>query len=306
VTLFERIIVMIKRFASGRPILFSVIVFIVNAVVAVLSVALFTSLFGLDMTSLEDTALDFSGLSVQILSKAVLSAVIILILVTLGMKSEIIPARKGIGIGLLLGWFVIGLAIVQFAFTFDFKNVGSVETNKFLLLLPLVVGTLLIGVSEEFLCRGIFYNVIFNKYRNVHVAVFVSSAIFGAGHLLNLIVGASLDETLLQVLYAFAFGVLVAAIYARCKNIWAVVLLHALFDFFGYAPEVLTPAYASKMALTDTNTMIIVVVASVVAICLGLFLIRKSWRAGAAVSADNAAQLVEDDELSASQTSPTT
>jgi len=305
-TLFERIIVMIKRFADGRPILFSFIVFIVYAVVTVLTAALFTSLFGLDMTNLENTPLDFSSLSALTLSKVVLSAVIILILVTLGMKSEIIPVRKGIGRGLLLGWFIVGLGIAQFVYTFDFGNAGSVGADKLLLLLPLAVHTLFIGVSEEFLCRGIFYNVIFNKYKNYHVAVFVSSAIFGVGHFTNLIGGASLDETLSQVLYAFAFGVLICAIYVRCKNIWVVVLLHAFFDFVAFAPDILTHAYASKIDWSGTNALIMIVVASVVAICLGLFLIRKSWRAGAAVPANTAAQVVEADELSASQTSPTT
>jgi len=280
---------MIKKFADKRPILFSVIVFVVNAIVSVLAVVLFTSLFGLDIANSMNSELDFDVLTALTLSKVVLSAVLILILVALKMKSEIIPFRKGIGRGLLLGWFFVLFGILQFVLRFDFINAGSVEPGKFLLLLPLTVYTLFIGVSEEFLCRGIFCNVIFNKYRNVHAAVLISSAIFGIMHLSNLLGGAPLDETLLQIFYAFAFGVLFAAVYVRCKNIWAVVLLHAFFDFCSSAPEILTPVVASEINLTDTNSLIIIAVVSVVAVCIGLFLIRKSKMADISLAQENQA-----------------
>ena len=280
---------MIKKIADKRPILFSVIVFIVNAIVAVLTMVLFTSLFGLDIANLENTEFDFNTLTALTLSKVVLSAVLIIILVALKMKSEIKPFRKGIGKGLLLGWFFILFGILQFTYLYDFSNAGSVEPSKLLLLLPLAVYTLFIGVSEEFLCRGIFYNVIFNKYRNVHAAVLISSAVFGIMHLSNLLGGAPLDETLLQVFYAFAFGVLFAAVYVRCKNIWAVVLLHAFFDFCSSAPEILTPVVALEINSTDTNSLIVIAVVSVAAVCIGLFLIRKSKMADISLTQENQA-----------------
>jgi len=300
----------IRKFADKRPILFSVTVVIVTAIVLLLATALFSSAFGIDMGNLENTELDLPAMSALSLSKVVFSAVVILILITLGMKSEIIPSRKGIGRGLLLGWFLILLAIFLFLVQTDFGRAASFDSSKSLLLIPLAVYTLLIGVSEEFLCRGILYNVIFNKYGNVHAAVLISSVIFGIVHLTNLIGGASVGETLLQVLYASAFGVLIAAVYARCKNIWAVVLLHALFDFCGYAAVILAPAAAAEMdlVLADTIGVVMTVVVSVVSVCIGLFLIRKSWRAGSAVGsvpADDATQLVEADELPASESLPT-
>jgi len=62
-TLFERTIVMTKKFADKSPILFSVIVFIVFVIVSVSTVVLFTSLFGLDMEN-PGEALDLTDQSI--------------------------------------------------------------------------------------------------------------------------------------------------------------------------------------------------------------------------------------------------
>ena len=81
---------------------------------------------------------------------------------------------------------------------------------------------------------------------------------------------------LFQAIYAFGFGFLFAAVYARCKNIWAVVILHAIVNFGAFASVTLIyptgDAYDAWLRLI----MIYCVVISIPAVISGLFLLRKN------------------------------
>lgn len=262
---------MIKKFADKTPILFSFVTTIVILIVLAAAQFGFAALFGVDMTnSIYDNIQDINFLTASILAKIIFSALVMRILVALKMSSVNNPFQKGFFKGLGLGWFIMLGIILNFALNFDFSKAGPIEKSKWLLLIPMFIEALLAGVSEELLCRGILYNVINNKYKNVHAAVLLSSAVFGAGHFVGL-VSASFTETVLSVLFAFGGGVLAAAIYARCKTVWAGVLLHGLNNFAVYAA--VTLAFAENVD-KKTNLMI-TVVQSVVSICIGLFLIRK-------------------------------
>jgi CAAX amino terminal protease family. len=263
---------MIKKFADKTPIIFSFAVTIFVLVVYSIAQFGFAALFGVDMTApAQDNIQNINFFTASILAKVVFSGLVMLILVMLKLSSVNNPFKKGFLKGLGLGWFVILGIILNFTFFFDFSsNISAIEQSKWLLLIPIFLETLLAGVSEELMCRGILYNVTNNKYKNVHAAAFLSSAVFGVVHFVNL-VNASFAETALQVLFAFGFGVLLAAVYARCTTVWPGVLLHGLYNFAGYAAANL--AFAETI---DEKTLVIInVVQAVASICIALFLIRK-------------------------------
>ena len=263
---------MIRKFADKTPIIFSFAVTIF--VLAVFSIAQFgfAALFGVDMTTpIQDSIRNIYFFTASILAKIVFSVLVMLILFMLKMSYVNNPLGKGFFKGLCLGWFIYIGILLNFIFHFDFSTkIGSIEQGQWLLLIPIFFETLLAGVSEELMCRGILYNVINNKYKNVHVAVLLSSAVFGVVHFVNLI-NSSFAETAMQVLFASSFGVLLAAIYARCKTVWPGVLLHGLYNFAAYAAGNL--AFAENV---DINIYIVITAVQIVAsICIGLFLIRK-------------------------------
>ena len=258
---------MIKKFADKTPIVFSLVTTIF--VLAVVSIAQFSfaALFGVDMTNPVHNANFFTS---SIITKIIFSAVVMLILVALKMSYVNNPLKGRFFKGLGLGWLCYIGMILTFVLFFDFSSAGSIEQSKWLLLIPIFIETLLAGVSEELMCRGILYNVINNKYKNVHVAVLLSSAVFGIVHFVNL-VNQSFADTVLQVLFAFCGGVFFAAIYARCKTVWPGVLLHGLENFAHYAGNTLTP-----FKIVNENWLaIFMIVYAVALICFGLFLIRK-------------------------------
>lgn len=93
-----------------------------------------------------------------------------------------------------------------------------------------------VGVFEEFLCRGWLLNEFierFGKNKNgIIYSIFISSLIFGFMHITNIITaGQSVTFTLVQIIMAVFMGLGLGSIYLKTKNIWTVVILHALYDF---------------------------------------------------------------------------
>ena len=260
---------MIKKIAEKHTIEFSFIVTLAVMVVFVACMFLFADIFNVDLVNIEN---NFNFYAVSILGKIVFCVLVILVLIVLRMQSVMGLTSKGLFKGFKLGWFFILLGIILFVADFNFSEISSIEQGKWLLLLPLAVETLLTGISEEFLCRGFLYSVMHNRYNNAKEAVFISSAIFGVIHLINLIHQPVFD-TFLQVAYAFAFGVLLTAIYIRCENIWAAVLIHAFFNFCSAAGSVLTPS-ENIVGDSDIFSTIPIFIILLFAVCLGMFLLR--------------------------------
>ena len=94
-----------------------------------------------------------------------------------------------------------------------------------------------IALLEEFVFRAgllilILEKLRFKKFKFLW-STLISSLIFSLIHLTNLIEGADLMNTLLQCLYTFLIGAMLAVTLLKLKNIWVCVLIHAIFDFGG-------------------------------------------------------------------------
>lgn len=137
-----------------------------------------------------------------------------------------------------LGVFWIG--VVQ-AYT-------GMETEVVQTLLPIVRGvvlaTLLVGVFEEFLFRGIVFRGANNALGPV-AAFFLSSLIFGSMHYVNVVSGQSFSNTTTQVLHAAGAGLMYCGLMLYLNSIWPSVILHGTWDatvfLFGSFSESATP-----------------------------------------------------------------
>lgn len=86
------------------------------------------------------------------------------------------------------------------------------------------------GVAEELIFRGLLFRAMSRK--NVRSAIILTSVLFGAGHIVNLIngSGATLLENLCQVAYAIAIGFLLVAALIRSKSLIPCMITHAAFN----------------------------------------------------------------------------
>jgi len=91
-----------------------------------------------------------------------------------------------------------------------------------------VVSMVFVGFLEEVIFRGFLFNAM--KKDGLKTAVIVSSLTFGAGHMVNLLLGAPLFETLLQLVYASAIGFCYTAIFIKGGSLLPCILSHALVN----------------------------------------------------------------------------
>lgn len=91
-----------------------------------------------------------------------------------------------------------------------------------------VLSMCLVGFLEELIFRGMLFTGMAKN--GIKSAIIVSSLTFGVGHIVNLLMGAPVFETLLQLIYASAAGFCYTAIFYYGKSIIPCVLSHALIN----------------------------------------------------------------------------
>lgn len=97
------------------------------------------------------------------------------------------------------------------------------------LLLMLVMQIFVVGLIEEIMFRGIMLKALESK--GTTVAVLVSSVLFGITHALQLIGGQSLEDTILQIVYAFVLGAVLALLVLHKHTLMATIVFHGVHNF---------------------------------------------------------------------------
>lgn len=102
-----------------------------------------------------------------------------------------------------------------------------------------VVSMLCVGFLEEVIFRGFLFRAICRT--NVTQAVIISSVTFGLGHIINLLNGRNIPETLLQICYATAIGFLFTILFYRGKTLWPCIITHSVINSLSaFGEETLT------------------------------------------------------------------
>lgn len=139
---------------------------------------------------------------------------------------------------------------------------GTVWTERTDLIWLYAADCFLIGAFEELAFRGLFLPVLLEKRRDskkqILWTVIGSSAVFGLVHLVNLLEGAGIGATVLQVGYSFLIGGMCAIVLMKTGNLLYCILLHAVYDFGGRWMTV------GGGALWDTPTVILTVALAVI------------------------------------------
>lgn len=104
---------------------------------------------------------------------------------------------------------------------------GAQPVRYFVLL---AVGVLFVGVFEELLTRGVL--LVGLRRRLPEFGVWIASCVlFGLLHFLNVLAGAGVGVTVVQVVFAASFGSTLYLARRLTGNLLAPVLLHAFWDF---------------------------------------------------------------------------
>ncbi len=160
------------------------------------------------------------------------------------------------------------LIVLPLAFALLSLGTG-IQVTAPIAILAFAALTLLIGFAEETFFRGLILTTLLPT--GAIRAVVLSSLLFAAPHLLN-IIGGLWDPvfTIIDSIAAFGLGITFAAIRIRTGSIWPIAGIHALFDFTSLISlGGITVSAQSPQALVTTLGIGFVFVA------YGLFLLRN-------------------------------
>ena len=120
---------------------------------------------------------------------------------------------------------LFGLVAILNITSIDFRTAGA-------RLLPLIlIGTLLVGFSEELLSRGILVVGLRDGGAAEWVVWLVTSALFALLHGMNALFGQSMRATGAQMVAAFAAGTTLYVTLMSTGNLIVGMVLHAAWDF---------------------------------------------------------------------------
>ena len=85
-----------------------------------------------------------------------------------------------------------------------------------------------VGFLEEMIFRGFLFKMMAKD--NLKSAIIVSAITFGMGHIVNLLNGASLISTLMQICYATAIGYILVIIFYKSKSLVPCIITDAAFN----------------------------------------------------------------------------
>ena len=100
-----------------------------------------------------------------------------------------------------------------------------------------IVAALMAGIFEESVFRGVAASYLMRQWRGekkILPVIFLSSALFGLSHAMNLASGAPVAITLLQIVHSFVVGCFLCALFLRSGNLLPVMIWHVLNDIFAF------------------------------------------------------------------------
>lgn len=122
---------------------------------------------------------------------------------------------------------------------------------------------LCVGLFEEIAFRGCVLMLLLKKRTHTKLAVFMaifwSSVVFGAIHLVNILVSSPI-AVLLQIGYSALIGGMCSLVLLETGSIWACVLVHAVYNFCGG----LVPRFGTGMIWTAPEVALTAVLAIIV------------------------------------------
>lgn len=137
-------------------------------------------------------------------------------------------------------------------------------------LIPLI-DALLVSIAEEGLFRGIILGGTAKHIKPLY-ALLLSSLLFSALHLLNLLGGLAPAEVASQLLSTFVMGLFLGAVYLYTRNLYLPIIFHFVWDYIFLADGLSAVSFAPLF-------FIVTIILEIIIICLLLYKMRH-WQAG--------------------------
>lgn len=143
---------------------------------------------------------------------------------------------KSLGKGLVSGGLFLTIAGFGIYCGIERMNEEGLSFKQPLEVTFYILFVLCIGLSEELFMRGTVTELMLRRYgdtrKGTWISVIIGSLLFGGMHITNIFAGQGIMATLAQVVVTAFMGFTFNAVYVRHRNIYSVMILHALLDLF--------------------------------------------------------------------------
>lgn len=214
----------------------------------------------------------------KLIADIIITVVCYLLILKLGLKNTAGFNKKGFKKGLILGipFLIIGIGSVIFSnMGTDFNNIKHISIFNTILF---TINMLFVGINEEVWVRGLVLNGLMKKYEknSIWKSIIISSLIFGLVHLPNILFVEPLT-LLIQVINAMCGGILFATIFIKSKNIFSVIVIHALTDWISFfiASCFIGANSALSMSINLGQALFMIAGGSLPPIIISMILLRK-------------------------------
>ncbi|MGE7998608.1 CPBP family intramembrane glutamic endopeptidase [Lysinibacillus sp. NPDC093190] len=178
------------------------------------------------------TIKNISSLSTIFLIQFISTAVGVLVILWIMEKSKFAFQDFGFRKFKAEAWLAVIVIFELVPFLNGITDNDGFSAQYVLILLLFVIA---VGFCEELIFRGLIFKYLSAK--GLKVAIIGSSILFGIGHLANLASGQDFFMTLLQLIFAFLFGLVCAEIVAKTKSIIFPIVWHAMHDFIAFLTD---------------------------------------------------------------------
>lgn len=161
-------------------------------------------------------------------------------------------------------WLIPAATLITTFARFYKANLRAFDRKGIILL---ILGSLIIGFSEELLVRGIAVSALQDAGYSVLLTGIISSLIFGVLHFMNYFNGQNLKKTSIQVAGTVLMGLNFYIIFVISGTLWLPIIAHALYDLsiFLLGPDPKIPdSFAAKVISISTLAMFILPIAALI------------------------------------------
>ncbi|KEK09758.1 abortive phage infection protein [Lysinibacillus sphaericus] len=149
------------------------------------------------------------------------------------------PIQKNHLLMILPLLFVLGIILVST----KGLNLTSISDLIFMFLMQVLI----VAFIEETIFRGLMLRMLLA--RGAFTAVFISSLLFGITHALQLLGGQSLEDTIIQIIYALLVGLVLSLLILDGQSIIITILFHGFNNFFNFMGNVESPTFSGYLII---------------------------------------------------------
>lgn len=217
---------------------------------------------GVSLTEVPDTAenvRDFITIPV-----AVASAYLALVGFTTGWIQNVWRENNPLKSPSWLKWFtyiLFTIILVNFAS-------GNILSNDGEIIFYALLGTMLVGFSEEIMWRGYLLQGARESGFSEKKVAFTTSLAFGLVHGINILTGETVSTILPQIANAFIFGIVLYFIFRNRGSLLFLMLVHFLWDF----------ALFTKGEVNETDSRAYIGVLMYPLIIVSAILVIRAWK----------------------------